>query len=65
MSTVSILFACGLSTVRQNTTIFEQLIYFTRVNEFIEVQLYYMFRLVEPSSGNTCPQQFSQIIELH
>jgi hypothetical protein len=42
------------------TTIFKQLIYITCVNGFIEVQLYeyYMFRLVEPSSGNTCLQQF-------
>jgi hypothetical protein len=46
----------AFSTVRQNTTIFKQLIHITCVNGFIEVQLYYMFRHVEPSSGkkNCC-----------
>jgi hypothetical protein len=52
-------------TVRQNTTISKQLIYITCINGYIEVQLHYMFLLVEPSSGNTCLQQCSQIIELH
>jgi hypothetical protein len=60
-----VVLAYAFSTVRQNTTIFKQLIYITCVNGFTEVQLDYMFRLVEPSSGNTSLQQFSQIIELH
>jgi hypothetical protein len=47
----------ALSTVRQNTTIFKKLIYIICVNRFIEVQLYYMFQPVEPSSGNTCLQE--------
>jgi hypothetical protein len=56
----------AFSTVHQNTTMFKQLIYITCVNGFVEILLlYYMFRLVEPSSGNTCLQLFSQIIELH
>jgi hypothetical protein len=58
-----VVLAYALSTVRQNTTIFKQLIHITCVNGFIEVQLYYMFRLMEPSSDNTCLQQFSQIIK--
>jgi hypothetical protein len=59
-----VVLAYAFSTVRQNTTIFKQLIHITCVNGFTEIQLYYMFRLVEPSSGNTCLQQFYQIIEL-
>jgi hypothetical protein len=49
-----VVLAYAFSTGHRNTTVFKQLIYITCVNGFIEVQLYYVFRLVEPSSGNTC-----------
>jgi hypothetical protein len=52
------------STICQNITIFKQLIYITCVNWFIEVQLYNMFRLVEPSSGNTL-QHFLKFLYTH
>jgi hypothetical protein len=60
-----VMLAYAFSAVRQIITIFKRLIYITCVNGFIEIQLYHIFWLVEPSSGNTCLQQFSQIIELH
>jgi hypothetical protein len=48
--------------VRQNTTIINNSSTSNLQMGLLQVQFYYMFRLVEPSSGNAYRQQFPKLL---